>query len=187
MKILTQPEKAIAEAKKEKSLVKSIGTLVAVAVLLALAIGIAAPTIPSLAAMGTAASVAMFIVVLIGGLFLGWIVKVAITTLGGTGKYFEGLTVVSYSTLPISVGAVIAAIVFFLPVLGILIGFAVLVFFSVLGVAMMYRAIKDLFRTDMITAFVGVSVIVLGITIAIYCSVILGAGTLLQGIGTISG
>lgn len=174
MKILTQPEKAIAEAKKEKNLVKSVGILVASAIFLALAALIGVST-PGMAKFGAQSAIGVFILVIVGGLFLGWIVKTAITTLGGVGKYFEGLTVVAYSLLPISIGVLIAAIASVAKVVGVVISFVSLAFFGVLSAAIMYRSVKDLFKTDMVTALVGVSVIYIAIIIAVYGSV---SGTL---------
>jgi hypothetical protein len=179
MKILTSPEKAIAEAKKEKNIVKSVGILVAAAILLAIAALVGITPIPMLARFGAESAVGVFILVIVGGLFLGWIVKTAMITLGGTGKYFEGLTVVAYSALPISIGVLIAAIVSSIQVIGVVISFVALAFFGVLGIAIMYRSIKDFFKTDMITALVGVSVIYLAIAIAVYGSAVWGLKGLL--------
>lgn len=183
MKILTQPEKAIAEAKKEKDLTKSIGMLVASAILLAIATLVGVSPVPAMANLGVASALGVFLLVLVGGLFLGWIVKTAMTTLGGQGKYFEGLTVVAYSCLPISIGVLIAAISSIAGSIGIVISFVALAFFGVLGIAIMYRGIKDLFKTDMVTALVGVSVIYLAIIIAIYGSTAWGLKGLVTALG----
>jgi hypothetical protein len=115
------------------------------------------------------------------------------TTLGGRGEYFEGVTAVAYTSLPISVGIVIAAIISAVAtgsaaIAGAIINFVVLAFFGVLGLAIMYRSVRELFRTDMITALIGVAVIYAGITIAgIYVSTVLGlrALTLLPTVGTL--
>jgi hypothetical protein len=195
MEILTSPASAIARAKKEKNLGRSIGILVGSAVLLAIAaaIGVGAQPIANLPGVGTGSAIGAFVVVLVGGLFLGWIVKVAMTTLGGRGEYFEGVTAVAYTSLPISVGIVIAAIISAVAtgsaaIAGAIINFVVLAFFGVLGLAIMYRSVRELFRTDMITALIGVAVIYAGITIAgIYVSTVLGlrALTLLPTVGTL--
>jgi hypothetical protein len=174
MKILTQPEKAIAEAKKERNLAKSVGILVASAILLAIATLVGVSPVRSATNFGAASALGVFLLVVVGGLFLGWIVKIAITTLGGTGKYFEGLTVVSYSCLPISIGVLIAFIASVAGTIGKVISFVALAFFGVLSAAIMYRAIKDFFKTDMVTALVGVSVIYIAIIIAAYGTTALG-------------
>lgn len=183
MKILTSPEKAIAEAKKEKNLTKSIEVLVAAAVLLAIATLIGVLPIPTMANQRVESALGVFLFVVVGGLFLGWIVKIAMTTLGGQGKYFEGLTVVSYSCLPISIGVLIAAIASVAGAIGAVISFVALAFFVVLGTAIMYRGIKDLFKTDMVTALVGVLVIYIAIITAAYGSTALGLKELITPLG----
>lgn len=183
MKILTAPEKAIAEAKKEKNLTKSFEVLIISAILLALAaLAVVAP-IPGVARVRIGSALGVFLFTLVGGVFLGWIVKTAMTTLGGTGKYFEGLTVVSYSSLPISIGVLIAALVSSIQVIGLLISLVALSFFGVLGIATTFRGIKDLFKTDMTTALVGVLVIYLAIVIAVYGTTAWGLSGLVTSLG----
>ncbi len=178
MEILTSPVKAIAKAKKEKNLGKSIGVLVVAALLFAIATAIGMIPISGLAQIGAESAVGIFFLVLVGGLFLGWIVKIVMTTLGGVGKYFEGLTAVAYSSLPISIGMVIASIASVTlaqsPVAGMVVSFVFLAIFGALGLAILYRAVKDLFRTDMITTLLGVSIVYLAMFTAIYGSAVWG-------------
>lgn len=129
--------------------------------------------IPSnLAGYGLSAiGIGVFIVVFIGGLLYGWLIQLTMNVLVGKGKYLDGLATISYSLLPISFGVLISAIVSYIPIIGGLISFIVMAIFGVIGYALMFKLTKTLFATDMITAFIGVTVI-WGITgLSVYAGV----------------
>src|SRR3989344_796255 len=99
--ILKNPVKSIAAAKKRKNMGKSLLAALESSVLLGLAGAIFLSGF-SLAGSVTAA-ITVFLTALIGILLFGIVVHVSATTLGGKGKYFEGLTSVVYASLPISI------------------------------------------------------------------------------------
>lgn len=170
MKIFFQPSEAIKDIKKEKSLGKSISILAIAAVIFAIiaAVGVsritavlpAGITMPQFAQYGIGiAAVATFLCVFIGGLFIGWILQIAMTTLGAKGDFFAGVTSIAYPLLIISVSTLIATFVAFIPLIGPVIAFIISLILVTIAFAFTYRAIKELFATDMITAFIGVLIV----------------------------
>jgi len=186
MKILYAPDQAILDAKKDRSLVKSIGillisTLLFIATIIVSSYFMKIPLdkIVYFEFMGVKTSIILwvFLIVFLGGMFFGFILTVVMNTLGGNGSFFDGLTAISYFLLPLSIGIFISFTINFAPLqikdinlmlLKSLIIFAIGIFFTAESVAVMYRAIKELFEIDMVGAWVGVIVISVAITIPVY-------------------
>ncbi len=165
--ILRNPSKSIADAKKRKSMNKTFLVLIEDAVLFAVASGLIVAKTGFAFLLGSV--IAVFLVVLIAVLLFGLVVQVVTTTLGGKGKYFEGLTAAAYSAAPISAGVFIVSLLAFVPLTtGLQIIVLALTF--ALGFSLFYRAIKELYSTDMITSFVAVSVTILALILAVYAS-----------------
>jgi hypothetical protein len=162
--IFRDPAKALAKAKSSKSTNKTWLALLEASILLALAaaltVGRAGSFSQAAVQVGVMSAVSVFITVLIISVILGYILKIIVTTLGGSGKYFEGLTVVSYAILPISAG-LFAAAVFALAQPGIAISALATAVGFAYGLSILYRGIKELFRTDMVTALVAVSILII--------------------------
>lgn len=185
MKILYAPDEAILDAKKERKLSKSIIILLISSVLLLATLVVfyqstKAP-LGDLVKLEFPIAIYAFIVPFLGSLFLGFILVVVLNTLGGNGNYFDGLTTVSYSLLPFSIGIFLSVTINVLPaILNItitdmniilikgLVVFSIGIFFTAESVAITYRAIKELFEADMVTAFVGVAVLSVAIMIPLY-------------------
>jgi len=160
--------RAFAEASKKKSMFKTAQSLVAAAILAAVAVF--AITEKMLLVPW------VFALVLAVGILGGYIIGIIMNTLGFKGAFFEGLTAISYALLPLSAGALIAALLSLLPALGVAFGaIAVIVMFS-LGFSVLYRGIKEMFRCDMLTSFVAVSILTLAFIIGLYTT--LGLNTL---------
>jgi len=170
-KHLSRPAEAILESKKKRSTSKTISYLLLSSVLIAIAAAIA--TAKSSLLLGVASTapiiiaVGVFLLVLIGALVIGWLVQLVATILGGKGKYYEGLTSVTNALIVPSVGAVAAAVLSYIPFIGIPLVFLVLAISLSMGLATLYRSVKELFSSDMITAFVVVSVLSLALIIAL--------------------
>ena len=162
MKKLLMPIKS----KREVDLTKSIGILVVAAVVFAIASVIGAQQfssmIPSrIATLGLAGmGIGMFILIFIGGLFYGWLLQLTMTVLTGKGRYVDGLTAIAYTVFSLSIGAIISSILAYIPIAGMVIAFAVMSIFGVIGYGLIYKLTKMLFETDMITAFVGIAVLI---------------------------
>jgi Yip1 domain len=146
LNIFTDPGKAFAQAAKRKSMPRTIGTLV-----VGSAIASAALTIMSL---NISLAPWIFALVIGMGIITGFVVKVIANALGTKGGFYEGLTAIAYSTVPIATGIFLMAALNRLPVAGLILGYIVAMVMFGLGFAVLYRGIRDLFKTDMITAFV---------------------------------
>lgn len=186
MKILYDPAQAILDAKKHRSLVKSIGVLlistllfIATIVVSCYFMKIPLDKIIYFEYMEIKTSIILwaFLIIFLGGMFFGFILTVVMNTLGGNGSFFDGLTAVSYFLLPLSIGIFISFAINFAPLqitdvnlmlLKSLIIFAIGIFFTAESVAIMYRAIKELFETGMVDAWVGVIVVSVAIIIPVY-------------------
>jgi len=177
MSLFTNPANAILEAKKTRSMGSTMLVLLISALLLAILVGIVTALTtrssytysyysygssgPNIAAVVIGAFTT-FMAVFLGGLFAGYLISVAMRTLGGTGGFFEGLTTVAYALYVPSIalfimgllatGAVLAG---GMGVVMIMVGMVVLMWGVILGIATFYRSLKELFSTDMVTALVG--------------------------------
>ncbi|MBI5331976.1 MAG: hypothetical protein HZB65_00215 [Candidatus Aenigmarchaeota archaeon] len=173
---IRKPTEAILESKKKKSMGKTVGYLVLSAVLLAIAAAIsAAKSGLLLGAVGTGPlvlAVGVFLLVFVGAFVAGWIVSLIAAILGGKGDQYEGLTSVTNALVVPSIGALAAALVSFIPYIGVPLVFLVLAISISVGLASLYRSVKELFSTDMITAFVVVSVLSLALILALVITMI---------------
>jgi hypothetical protein len=168
--VLKNPVKAILDAKKKKDMKKTALVLIESAIFFAIASGVIVASTGLYDALLVSSVVSMFVIVLVAGLLVGFVFYAAAITLGGKGGYFEGLTAISYGLLPISVGVLVSAVLMVIPYTSGL-QLIVLAFAFVLGFSVVYRALKELYSTDMVTTLVVVSVSVLAIIMAIYASV----------------
>lgn len=114
--------------------------------------------------------IAAFFIVFIGGLFFGWIMKLIMTILGGEGGYFEGLATIAYPVLTAAIGILVAMVLSYIPVIGIGLSFLTIAIFFAMAYAFMFRFTKEMFEVDMITSFVGITVLFAIVAISIYGS-----------------
>lgn len=182
--LFTDPNTFVEKLKEEIILEKSVGIMALSGVIVALASAVAMDLLDAmpitltgsgivtniLALSAIELAVASFFMVFIGGLFFGWITKLVMVVLGGEGGYFEGLTAVAYPSLVVSLGALVAVLLSYVPAVGTALAFIVITVFFAVGYASIYRLTKDLFEVNMITAFVGVSVIFAIAFVGIYGS-----------------
>ncbi len=179
--ILKNPVAAVMKAKK-KNMGKTAVTLIESCILFGLTAAIVIMQTGGLSQtavfLAAVSFTYLFVLVLVASIVFGYVLKIIATTLGGSGKYYEGLTVVAYTLVPISAAMFVASILSFLPVVGVLLNIIVLSVGFALGVSLLYRSIKELFRTDMVVALVAVSVLVIVLFIA--ATVSFGLSTLTQ-------
>jgi len=166
MKLITKPGDALKAMKKEKNLNKSIGILAIAGILFGISVLISGTSLANLVPQvqtwmtGTYwAALITFLFVFVGGLFLGWLVKIVMTTLGCKGTYFEGLTSIAYPAFMLSVAGIISALVNYIPYIGSILAFLVTVILACVAFALTYRTIKELFGTDVVTAFIGLLIV----------------------------
>lgn len=166
--ILKNPAAALEKAKKTRSSRKAWLALIEASILLALAAAIVSYVAFGSALIAVTAIIATFVLSLVFGVILAWVVKLAATTLGGKGEFREGLVVVSYSMIFLGSGLFVASLLTRIPFVGIVLGALVLLATAATGLATFYRGIKEMFRTDMIVALIAVSVVVLAFLIALW-------------------
>jgi hypothetical protein len=167
------PAEAIAAAKKKPTYGDALGTLIVDGIIIAVTVAIFVTQLGGMAGLGTMfsqglgmATVGAFVLTFVGGLFFALLTKLVVNTLGGKGDYLHGLTVVAYSLAAPATGLLVTAIFFTVQWIGPLVGFLAIAVALALGFATLYRSIKELFATDMITALVAVGILTLVITIA---------------------
>jgi len=121
-----------------------------------------------------AAGVSVAIVTFIAGLFFSWLFSLGMSMLGGHGDFYEGLASISYPLSIFSVGIFIAALASYAGVLGWIISFLALTTCGMLSYTALFRATKEMFRVDMLTAFIGVSALFAVMIFALYGSTMVG-------------
>jgi len=181
------PGEMISKAAKKRDIVNSVLVLLVASILFAVGSALSMTQAQALLSAvpfdaGTIA-VSVFFIVLIGGLFFGWVVALTVKALAGKGGFFEGLTSVAYSMLYLSKGMFLAAIFTLIPNAAVtaVLSFAAIIIFGVLGYATLFRGIKELFGTDLLTAFIAVSVIFGATMFGFYILALGGAASGLLG------
>ena len=189
------PGDMIANAKKKRDMLGSILVLVAASIVFAVSAAMTISTSSVLASvsavnMGTVA-VAVFGMVFLGGLFLGWLLSLAANVLGTKGGFFEGLTSVAYALLYLSMGFLLSGLFALTsnPFLMLVASFVSVMTFGVIGYMTMFRAVRDLFGVDMITTFIIVTVVmsVAGFSFyaLIFSSAFAGSLSTIGGLGSV--
>lgn len=167
-RVFTHPGEAIRIAKKIGSTGTSIGVLALAALVFAIISAIGTTKIMSLfpgaipyttgVSTGIAA-VVTFVIIFIGGLFFSWILQLVMKVLDTKSTYFAGVTTIAYPLLLLSIANLIAIGAGYIPYVGGIVAFLVSLIFACMAFALTYRAIKELFGTDIITAFIGLLVV----------------------------
>jgi len=173
--LFKNPVKAIDNAKKKKTMGKTIGIMIASAIVFGLSVVILLANMGIMTSIvGIGAFIGVLLLTIVFALLFGLIIQIAAVTLGGKGTYYEGLTAITYALWPISVGFIIAVIVAMIPYATVISAIIFAVLFA-MGLSILYRAIKELFKTDMITAFVAVSIVILALFVGVYMTLGFGA------------
>lgn len=183
--LLVNPPLAISKAKREKKYNTTFVILIVEWILIGLSLlvvskGLEATQLYTL-------SVSVVLLGIVCSIFGGFLVQIVFQTLGGKGKYLDGLTTVVYAKFPIAIGFILSSILSLFSTVGIVLALIVMIVFAVLGISTLYRSIKELFAVDMVTALVGTNILIIGAILAVYIvisGVVLGKQQLLQLFGT---
>jgi hypothetical protein len=172
--LLKSPLDAINRAKREKNMGKTIWILILTWFLIGASFLIVSlKMFTALISIGV--GITFFLLGVLCSIFCGYIIVIIMNVLGGRGKYFEGLTVMTYSSFPISVGIFITALLTLIhPMLGF-IGFIIIAVKTALSLSIYFRSVKVLFGTDMLTAFIGFLIILYVFMISLYLTVIMSS------------
>lgn len=119
-------------------------------------------------------------------LFFAFLLKIIMTTLGGKGNYYKGLASIVYGTFAMSIGILVASPFFYIPKVGFLFSIFILTIAGALSLATFYRSVKELFGVDIITAWIGIGLVVGGITMGVYLTLVLLLGGTPEFIPTFS-
>jgi hypothetical protein len=185
--LLINPTSAILKAKKGKNLNSTLKVLLVELILIGLAVFILTTNVatlsnPLFAVFAVFSSLAFL-------LFYGFLIQRTLTLLGGKGKYFEGLTSVVYASFPIVSGLLISSILILIHPIGAIFSMMILLISAISGIATLYRGVKEFFSVEIITAWIGISILVAG-TVAAFYLLIFSSGyvsTLLSLTGMQSG
>jgi len=168
--ILMNPLKAILKAKKDRDVNKTLLVLFLSWIMVGISFSITLYRI-GLLSIALSSALAIFLFGILFSFFYGYIINIVMNVLGGKGKYYDGLTAATYSSLPISIGILLTAILSFINVvLGGLLGFITLAITTALSLSIYFRAIKEFYSTDMVVTFVGFLITIYVLMIAIYLS-----------------
>jgi len=179
--ILTNPVIAIAKAKKEKDISKTVMILVLSWILISMSFFFSFyKGIIFLVAFGSTLTVLLFGIIF--SIFLSYLINIIMNILGGKGKYYDALTATTYSSLPISIGLFIMSLVSAAyPMLGMLLGFILIAITIALSLSIYFRSIKEFYSTDMFTTFIGFLIIIYVFMLSIYLSTAFSMGSTLFG------
>lgn len=109
------------------------------------------------------AGISAFVTVLLIGILMSFVVGISAVIMTEKGKYLSGFSVMAHTIAPLSVGFLAMAAVMIVPVVGTILATIVLLPFLAIGISMMYKSVKEIYKTDMVTALVIVAVSVLTI------------------------
>lgn len=169
--VVRAPQKALAQARK-KGEKHAVQLLLVNSLVVAAALGLFMLRFSSFSAVFAGASVIVastaFLLTFAASMFFAYVLQITVNTLGGSGRYADGLAAVAYSITAIALGLLASSLLLFVPLLGAVLAILVLSATAALSLATLYRAIKELFKTDMIVAFVAVSVLIISVVVAIY-------------------
>ena len=179
--ILTTPVTAITKAKKEKSLSKTFLILILSWILLSMSFFLSFyKELMIIIALGSALTIFLFGILF--SIFYSYVIDILMNVLGGKGKYYDSLTAATYSSFPISLGLLITSIATLVhPYLGLIVGFISISFTVALSFSIYFRAIKDLYSTDMLTTFIGLLIIIYVFIITSYITTAFSMNSMLFG------
>jgi len=175
--IIKYPVKAIEKAKKSKNMNATLLVLVEAAVIFGIALAIVIAKLPLAGSTMVAALAAAFIsgllLVFVAALFLGLILHTIAGIVGGKGEYYNALTTVTYAMVAPVTGILVAAILSFIPVVGVVVGVIVLALTLGHGLGMLYKSTKELYSIDMVSTLVVISALTIAVIGAVWLAAIL--------------
>jgi hypothetical protein len=155
--ILFEPLAALERAAKKKDWNRSLKVLFSASAFGGLAGTLwqlqAAPVLPSVlfGVYFTFALVAL-------GAFAAFLLELPLHVLAkGRGHFYEALTAVAYSAVPVSIGWLLAALLSIFPVLGPLLAVVPVAAAMAYGAGLLFASLRDLFKVDAATVFMALA------------------------------
>jgi hypothetical protein len=169
--LLTDPVIAINLAKR----MRNYNELIALLIIEWLLVGIGLAV--SLRTFGITATSSAAILLTLAGilitLFFGLLIQIVFHILGGKGTYWTGLTSAVYAKFPLAFGFFLGSVLFTVPFFGAALGAILIVVMAVISISTLYRALKELFQVEVITAWIGVGILVTALLVSFWLSIIL--------------
>lgn len=179
--LLKTPLTAIKKAKKEKDIGKTINVLIVSWILCGISFFIIGVREGISLIKITGFSISVFLLGVLSTIIFSYFTYLIMNVLGGRGRYFAGLTSITYSCFPLSFGAIVTAFLFLLhPALGLILGFIIIGAYAALSLSILYKSVKELFAVDLITSWIGLGLLILAIVITIYAVILFYPGVLTQ-------
>jgi hypothetical protein len=179
--ILSNPVVAITKSKKERNLNKTFLILIFTWFLVSLSFFFSFyKEYLFLVAVGSFLTIFLFGILF--SIFFSYLINLVMNILGGRGKYYDSLTAATYSSLPISVGLLLISILSAInAAIGMIISFVFIAIMLALSLSIYFRAIKELYSTDMFTTFIGFLIIIYVFMLTLYISSAFSMGSALFG------
>jgi hypothetical protein len=171
--LILNPVNVIKEAKRKKDINKSFMVLLINSILLFFSFLLF--TYPSSLIRleyKIGISFIVFVLNVFGAILLSFFLELIFSILGGKGKFYEGLTSVSYAEFPLSLALFISSLFFQIPSIGLLLSSVLLTIFGLISLSSWLRAIKEFFDVDWIVVWIGICVIGTSLVIAIYLTIL---------------
>lgn len=112
-----------------------------------------------------------FILGLVATLFIAYLLEISVNILGGNGQYYNALTALTLGMVAPAIAFLLFSLLTLIPTIGLFLGAIVMAIGAILGITTELRAIKEMFRVDMFTAFIGLIIAYAGLLLAVYLAV----------------
>lgn len=170
--LVREPAKVIAALKKH-NMHATIKLLVASSLLFGLGISVMVSKLLLLSGAFTAEvfiglALTVFALLVIIALAMAVVLEFIAINLGGTGRFYEALSAITALLAAPSLGIFIASLLLLVPFIGFFLGPFIIALTLGIGLSSFYRAVKEFFRVDMVTAFIAVSVFILSFFVLVY-------------------
>lgn len=165
-KVLTNPQKTIEHAKKNKNIQKTVWTIIVAAAILTIAslIGI---VVTSTANATTYIRTILTILILsiIAQFFIAWLNKIALKTITKKGNYYDSLTAFALGFMIMAIASLINVILGLIPIAGILIGTIVMIIALILSMSVTLRTLIELTGADTLHIIIALATVYFAIFI----------------------
>lgn len=173
---MTNPVEAVKDAKKKKDVSGTVLILMLSWLLIGLSLSLV-----SLNTYNLIVSISVGItIVIIGSLlsvFVGYLLTKIMNILGGSGKFIDGVIVISYSIFPITPAFLVTALLSMIdPAVGF-IGFILMAVQIAQGFSIYFRATGDLFKTNMTKVLIGFLIMLYVLMLSMSLTLALTSGT----------
>ena len=173
--VFTDPSSVLKQAKKEKSLSKSMLLLLQGAIILSIAAflaprgGFMGESLPQ----GTMVGIALFIIAFsfLWSLLQGLLVQFAFKVLLDKGSYFDAITPIAYAIHIASTGLLGFVILSYIPFVGVALGGLALLFAIILATFLAYRMYMDFYGIDLLTAISVLFIVKFSTMVVFYISI----------------